>query len=223
MENLTNEEAAAIAGSDPDFHRRDLFEAIERGNLPSWTLDMQIMPYEEAKSYRLNPFDLTKTWPHADYPLHEVGRLTLDRNPTNHFAEIEQAAFSPSNTVPGTGLSPDKMLLARLFSYPAAQRNRIGTNYNQLPVNAPTNTTNSYDKEGAMQYHHTGNAPVYAPTRMVERTKTSRAYLQTAGKPTEKWFALLTRFAATMTTILRRESWYGRSSMKSKEIDWSRR
>lgn len=183
VENLTNEEAAEIAGSDADFHRRDLFEAIERGDYPSWTLSVQIMPYEDAKTYRLNPFDLTKVWPHEDYPLKEVGRFTLNRNPDNHFAEIEQAAFSPSNMVPGTGLSPDKMLLARTFSYPDAQRNRVGTNYNQLPVNAPTNVTNSYDKEGSMQYHHTGNAPVYAPNSY------GRAYQDEPGVEPNGWEA----------------------------------
>ena len=120
-------------------------------------------PYAEAKDYRFNPFDLTKIWSKKDYPLIKVGKFTLNENPSNHFAQIEQAAFSPSNTVPGTGLSPDKMLLGRVFSYPDAQRNRIGTNFNQLPVNAPVTKTNSYDKEGQMQYHHSGNAPVYAP------------------------------------------------------------
>lgn len=163
MEFLSNEEAGRLAGEDADYHRRDLFEAIEAGDYPSWTMSVQIMPYEEAKDYRFNPFDLTKVWPHADYPLHEVGRFTLKENPVNHFAQIEQAAFSPSNTVPGTGVSPDKMLLGRVFSYPDAHRNRIGTNFNQLPVNAPVVPVNSYDKEGAMQYHHSGNAPVYAP------------------------------------------------------------
>lgn len=147
VEYLSNEDADRIAGEDPDFHRRDLFEAIDRGDCPSWTLKVQIMPYEEAKTYRFNPFDLTKTWSKKDYPRIEVGRFTLNENPTNHYAQIEQAAFSPSNVVPGIGFSPDKMLLARVFSYPDAQRARIGTNYNQLPVNAPIVPTNSYDKE----------------------------------------------------------------------------
>ena len=163
VEYLSNEDADRIAGEDPDFHRRDLFEAIDRGDYPSWTLKVQIMPYEEAKTYRFNPFDLTKTWSKKDYPRIEVGRFTLNENPTNHYAQIEQAAFSPSNVVPGIGFSPDKMLLARVFSYPDAQRARIGTNYNQLPVNAPIVPTNSYDKEGAMQFEHSGDAPVYAP------------------------------------------------------------
>ena len=163
VENMTNAEAAQMAGTDADFHRRDLFDAIERGEFPSWTLKVQIMPYADAATYKYNPFDLTKVWPHADYPLLEVGRFTLNENPKNHFAEIEQAAFSPSNLVPGTGFSPDKMLLGRVFSYPDSQRNRIGTNYNQLPVNQPKNATNSYDKEGSMQFFHSGDAPVYSP------------------------------------------------------------
>ncbi|SLM95994.1 MULTISPECIES: catalase [Brevibacterium] len=180
-QNMTNDEAAQLAAEDADVHRRDLFDAIERGDHPSWTLSVQIMPYEEAKTYRFNPFDLTKTWSHKDYPLHRVGRFTLNENPVNHFAQIEQAAFSPANTVPGTGVSPDKMLLGRVFSYPDAQRHRIGTNFNQLPVNAPKNPTNSYDKEGAMQYHHSGDAPVYAPNSY------GRAYQDTQGQVDNGW------------------------------------
>jgi catalase len=126
-------------------------------------MSVQVMPYAEAKSYRINPFDLTKTWPHKDYPLIEVGLMTLDRNPENFFAEIEQAAFSPGNTVPGIGLSPDKMLLGRAFAYNDAQRNRIGTNFHQLPVNQPKTPMNTYMFDGHMTYHHSGNAPVYAP------------------------------------------------------------
>ena len=181
VENITNEEAAKLAGDDADAHRRDLFDAINRGEFPSWTLSVQIMPYADAKKYRFNPFDLTKTWSKKDYPLHEVGRFTLNENPTNHFAEIEQAAFSPSNTVPGTGISPDKMLIARVFSYPDAQRNRVGTNYNQLPVNAPISPTNSYDKEGQMQYHHSGAAPVYSPNSY------GRAYQDEQGTEANGW------------------------------------
>ena len=194
VENMTNEEAAQMAGEDADFHRRDLFDAIKGGNFPSWTLKVQIMPYEDAKSYRFNPFDLTKTWSHRDYPLTEVGRLTLNENPTNHFAQIEQAAFSPSNMVPGTGVSPDKMLLARVFSYPDAQRHRVGTNYNQLPVNAPISPLNSYDKEGAMQYEHSGDAPVYSPNSY------GRGYQDEQGIEENGWEAdgALTRAAYTL-------------------------
>ena len=130
-------EAELIAGADADYYRRDLYEAIEAGNFPSWDVHVQVMPYEEGKTYRFNPFDLTKVWPHADYPLIKVGTHTLNRNPENFFAEIEQAAFSPANLVPGIDTSPDKMLMARIFSYPDAQRYRVGANYNQIPVNAP--------------------------------------------------------------------------------------
>ena len=160
---FTNAEAAQMAGADADFHRRDLFSAIARGEHPSWTLKVQVMPYEEAKSYRLNPFDLTKIWPHEDYPLITVGTMTLNRNPENHFAQIEQAAFSPGNLVPGIGLSPDKMLLGRAFAYNDAHRNRIGANFHQLPVNQPKVPVNTYMIDGPMAYHHTGSQPVYAP------------------------------------------------------------
>ncbi|MFX4271685.1 catalase [Propionibacteriaceae bacterium Y1685] len=193
VENMTNEEAGKLAGEDADYHRRDLFEAIERGEHPSWKVSVQLMPYEEAKDYRFNPFDLTKTWSHADYPLHEVGRFTLNENPVNHYAQIEQAAFSPSNTVPGTGVSPDKMLLGRVFSYPDAHRNRIGTNFNQLPVNAPVSPTNSYDKEGSMQFHHTGNAPVYAPNSY------GRSYQDAQGPVDNGWEADGTLIRAAYT------------------------
>lgn len=165
LEFLTNDEAAALAGEDSDFHRRDLFDAINRGEHPSWKLSVQVMPYAEAADYRFNPFDLTKVWPHSDYPLIPVGSFTLNRNPENFFAQIEQAAFSPGNTVPGIGLSPDKMLLGRAFAYNDAQRNRIGTNFHQLPVNQPREgvATNTYMFDGQMAYQHSGAAPVYAP------------------------------------------------------------
>ena len=163
MEFFNNEEAAKVAGDDADFHRRDLFDAIERGDHPSWTVSIQVMPYEDAKTYRINPFDLTKVWPHADYPLTKVGKMTLNKNPENFFAQIEQAAFSPGNTVPGIGLSPDKMLLGRAFAYNDAQRNRIGTNFHQLPVNRPKTDVNTYMFDGQMAYEHSGNQPVYAP------------------------------------------------------------
>jgi catalase len=165
MEFFSNPEAAEMAGKDADFHRRDLFNAIARGEHPSWILSVQVMPYAEAKTYRFNPFDLTKTWPHRDYPLIKVGRMTLNRNPVNFFAEIEQAAFSPGNIVPGVGLSPDKMLLGRAFAYNDAQRNRIGTNFHQLPVNRPRAgvEVDSYLFDGQMSFENSGNQPVYAP------------------------------------------------------------
>lgn len=161
-EFLTQAEADRLAGVDADYHQRDLYTNIEGGGRPSWTLKMQIMPFAEAKTYRFNPFDLTKVWPHADYPLIDVGRLTLDRNVADYHAEIEQAAFEPNNTVPGTGLSPDKMLLARGFSYADAHRARLGVNYKQIPVNAPLSPVHSYSKDGVMRIHNASD-PVYAP------------------------------------------------------------
>jgi catalase len=162
VDNFTDAEAKEIAAQDPDFHLRDLHAAIDRGDFPSWTLQAQVMPYEEAASYRFNPFDLTKVWPHEDYPLINFGRITLDRNPENYFAEIEQAAFEPSNLVPGIGPSPDKMLQGRLFSYPDTHRYRIGTNYLQLPVNRPHAPVHSYNRDGSMRITNPGD-PVYAP------------------------------------------------------------
>jgi catalase len=159
---LTQEDADRLAGEDGDYHQRDLYESIERGDFPSWTLKMQIMPFEEAKTYRFNPFDLTKVWPHGDYPLIDVGKLTLNRNVTDYHAEIEQAAFEPNNIVPGTGLSPDKMLLGRGFSYADAHRARLGVNYQQIPVNTPKVPVHSYSKDGGMRIHNVSD-PVYAP------------------------------------------------------------
>lgn len=159
---LTQEEADRLAGTDGDYHQRDLYEAIERGDYPSWTLYMQIMPFEDAKTYRFNPFDLTKVWPHGDYPLVEVGKMTLNRNVSDFHTEMEQAAFQPNNLVPGTGLSPDKMLLARGFSYADAHRARLGTNYQQIPVNRPKVEVNSYSKDGAMRVQNVSD-PVYVP------------------------------------------------------------
>ena len=162
VEGFTQDEADHMAGADGDYHRRDLFNAIKNGDFPSWTLKMQVMPFEDAKTYRFNPFDLTKTWPHSDYPLIEVGKLTLDRNPTDFHTEIEQAAFEPNNLVPGIGLSPDKMLLARGFAYSDAHRHRLGVNYKQIPVNQPRNPVHSYSKDGAMRVQNVSD-PVYAP------------------------------------------------------------
>jgi catalase len=162
VEFLTQSEADDLAGKDGDYHQRDLYNAIERGEYPSWTLKMQVMPFEEAKTYRFNPFDLTKVWPHADYPLIDVGRLTLDRNVTDFHTEIEQAAFQPNNQPPGTGLSPDKMLLARGFSYADAHRARLGVNYQQIPVNSPKTEVHSYSKDGPMRVRNASD-PVYAP------------------------------------------------------------
>ncbi len=160
--HLTQDEADKMAGQDGDYHRRDLFEAIARGDFPTWTLKWQIMPFEDAKTYRLNPFDLTKIWPHADYPLMEVGKLELNTNPVDWDTQIEQLAFEPSNMVPGIGLSPDKMLLARGFSYADAHRARLGVNYKQIPVNMPKTEVHSYSRAGAMRVKNAVD-PVYAP------------------------------------------------------------
>jgi catalase len=163
VQNFTQSEADAMVSEDVDYLRRDLWDAIATGDAPEWRLEMQIMPFEEAASYRFNPFDLTKVWPHADYPPITIGRLVLDRNPANHFAEVDQAGFAPARLVPGIGLSPDKMLLGRVFSYHDTHLHRIGANYEQLPINAPKSPVHSYNKEGAMTYRHNGTQPVYAP------------------------------------------------------------
>jgi len=183
MAFFSNAEASAMAGSDADFHRRDLFSAIARGDCPAWDMLVQIMPYADAKRYHLNPFDLTKTWPQKDYPRIKVGKMTLNRNPENFFAEIEQAAFSPGNTVPGIGLSPDKMLLGRAFAYNDAHRHRIGANFHQLPVNQPKVPVNTYMIDGPMTYHHTGAAPVYAPN------SENRPWSDETGKVSDGWEA----------------------------------
>ncbi|MEJ7651076.1 MAG: catalase, partial [Nakamurella sp.] len=162
-------------------HRRDLYTAIAGGEFPSWTLSIQVMPYDEAKTYRINPFDLTKIWPHADFPLIKVGTMTLNRNVENFFAEIEQAAFEPSALVPGIGFSPDKMLLGRAFAYADTHRHRIGANYLQLPVNRPRVPTNSYTFDGAMAYDHSGDAPVYAPNSF------DRPYSDITGPVEDGW------------------------------------
>ncbi len=164
VECLTQDDANRIAGEDSDFHRRDLFESIEAGEHPSWTLKVQVMPYEDATTYHLNPFDLTKVWPHGDYPLQEVGTMTLDKNPENFFAQIEQTSFEPSAVVPGIGFSPDKMLLGRVFAYADTHRYRIGPNYQQLPVNRHrVEGAFTYQFDGPMAYDHTGDRSKYAP------------------------------------------------------------
>jgi catalase len=159
---LTQEDADRIAGENADYHRQDLFEAIRDGDYPSWTLYMQIMPFDEAWDYRFNPFDLTKIWPHGDYPLIKVGTMTLNRNLTDFHTEMEQAAFEVNNLVPGIGLSPDRMLLARGFSYADAHRARLGVNYKQIPVNSPIVPVHSYSKDGVGRTVNVKD-PVYAP------------------------------------------------------------
>jgi catalase len=152
IKNLTNAEAAAIGATNPDHHHRDLLDSIERGEFPSWTVRVQIMPVAEAAGYHFNPFDLTKVWLNKDYPQIEIGKLVLNRNPDNYFAEVEQAAFNPANFVPGIGPSPDKMLQGRLFSYGDTQRYRLGINHTHLPVNRPRGVeAHNYGRDGAMR------------------------------------------------------------------------
>ncbi len=158
-------EADRLAGEDPDYHTRHLFDALARGERPKWTLYVQVMPEVDAETYTWNPFDLTKVWPHSDYPLIEVGVLELNRNPANYFADIEQAAFSPANVVPGISFSPCKMLQARIFSYADAHRYRLGANFESLPVNCPhAAKVSSYQRDGAMCPGGNGGAsPNYEP------------------------------------------------------------
>jgi len=162
---LTAQEASQIAGTDPDYSQRDLMAAIDRGEFPSWTLKVQVMSLADAAGYRFNPFDLTKVWPYKDYPLIEVGKLVLDRNPENYFADVEQSAFNPANYVPGIGPSPDKMLQGRLFAYADTQRYRLGINHTQLPVNRPhAAEAANYGRDGAMRFDGNGGASVnYEP------------------------------------------------------------
>ena len=151
IENLTDSEAQDLVGKDRETHQRDLFNSIEQGNFPRWKFSIQVMDDVQAKAYPFNPFDLTKVWSKADYPLIDVGSFELNQNPENFFAEVEQAAFSPANIVPGISFSPDKMLQARLFSYGDAQRYRLGVNFNHIPVNAPKCPFHSYHRDGAMR------------------------------------------------------------------------
>jgi len=162
---LTAAQAVDLAGLNPESHQNDLVTAIDTGDLPSWTLKVQIMPEADAHTYRINLFDLTKVWPHADYPLIEVGRMTLDRNPDNYFADVEQAAFDPGNFVPGIGPSPDKMLQGRLFAYGDAHRYRLGINHTQLPVNSPhAAPVTNYGRDGFMRFNDNGKrAKNYEP------------------------------------------------------------
>lgn len=151
IQNLTNEEAIKIIGTDRESHQRDLYEAIENGDFPRWDMKIQVMTEEEAEKCPFNPFDLTKVWPHGDYPLIDVGVLELNRNPENYFADVEQAAFNPAHVVPGVGFSPDKMLQGRLFSYGDAQRYRLGVNHYQIPVNKPQCPFHNHNRDGAMR------------------------------------------------------------------------
>lgn len=162
--NLMDDEAEQLIGKDRESSQRDLFNAIEKGDYPRWNLQIQVMPEAEAAKVPYNPFDLTKVWPHADYPLMDVGYFELNRNPENYFSDVEQAAFSPANVVPGIGFSPDKMLQGRLFSYGDAHRYRLGVNHHQIPVNKPRCPFHNYHRDGAMRIDgNSGNSETYEP------------------------------------------------------------
>lgn len=176
----TNAEAAQVIGQTRESYQEEFYGAIDRGDYPKWTLYIQVMTEEEAEQTPYNPFDLTKVWPHGDFPLIEVGVMELNRNPDNYFAEIEQAAFSPSNIVPGIGFSPDKVLQARIFSYADAHRYRLGTHYEALPVNAPKCPVHHYHKDGAMRFfrNDTGNPDAYYEPNSVDGPAEDPSYAE---------------------------------------------
>ncbi|EAJ5678238.1 catalase [Campylobacter lari] len=179
IKNLTNEEAANLIANDRESHQRDLYEAIEKGDFPKWTFQIQVLKEDEAEKLGFNPFDLTKVWPHSIVPLIEVGELVLNKNVQNYFNEVEQAAFSPSNIVPGISFSPDKMLQARIFSYPDAHRYRIGTNYHLLPVNRAKSEVNTYNVAGAMNFDTYKNGlAYYGPNSYDDSPKEDKNYLE---------------------------------------------
>jgi len=164
IKNLTDKEAAKVIGMCRESNQRDLYESIEKGDFPRWTLFIQVMPEKEAATCPYNPFDLTKVWFHKDYPMIEVGVMELNRNPENYFAEVEQSAFNPAAIVPGIGFSPDKMLQGRLFSYRDAQLYRLGVNHHLIPVNAPRCPFHSYHRDGAMRVDgNYGSTLAYEP------------------------------------------------------------
>ncbi|CAL8129481.1 unnamed protein product [Orchesella dallaii] len=166
IKNLPVDTAHKLSADDPDYSIHDLYNAISEQRYPSWSMYIQVMTFEQAERFRWNPFDLTKVWPHAEFPLIPVGKLVLDRNPANYFAEVEQLAFSPANMIPGIEPSPDKMLQARLFSYTDTHRHRLGPNYAQIPVNCPLRTikVRNYSRDGFMSHDaQQGGSPNYFP------------------------------------------------------------
>lgn len=179
IKTLTNAEAEALIAKDRESHQRDLYNAIEKGDFPKWAVKIQVLPENEADKLGFNPFDLTKVWPHSIVPLIEIGEMVLNKNPENYFNEVEQAAFSPANIVPGIGFSPDKMLQGRIFSYPDAQRYRIGTNYHLLPVNRARSEVNTYNVAGAMNSDtYKNGAAYYEPNSYSDSLKEDKSYLE---------------------------------------------
>lgn len=180
IQNLSADVATKLAGENPDYHTEDLFNAIENGDFPAWTLYVQIMPLEDANTYRFDPFDVTKVWSHKDYPLIEVGRMVLNKNPENYFAEVEQATFSPGTFVPGIEASPDKMLQGRLFAYHDAHRYRVGANHQQLPINRASNEVKNYQRDGQMRFDGNGGDAVYYEPNSLGGPKESSVDKQSA-------------------------------------------
>lgn len=179
IKNLTNKEAGAILANDRESHQRDLYESIEKGDFPKWTFQIQVLEEKDIDKLGFNPFDLTKVWPHSIVPLIEVGELILNRNVENYFNEVEQAAFAPSNIVPGISFSPDKMLQARIFSYADAQRYRVGTNYHLLPINRPKSEVNTYNVAGSMNFDTYKNQDAYyEPNSYDDSPKEHKEYLE---------------------------------------------
>ncbi|MFO7827282.1 MAG: catalase [Bacteroidales bacterium] len=161
---LTDAQAGEIKGKDPDYSQRDLVKAIEKGDFPKWALKIQTMTDEQAKKFKWNPFDVTKVWPHGDFPLIDVGVMELNKIPANYFADVEQSAFAPANIINGIGLSPDKMLQGRILAYPDAHRYRLGANYEQIPVNRPIHPVENYQRDGFMNVDgNKGDKPNYFP------------------------------------------------------------
>jgi len=190
---FNNEEAGKMASENPDWHTQDLFESIQRGEFPSWTVYVQVLSPEQAEKFRWNVFDLTKVWPQGEVPLRRIGKLTLNKNVENYFAEIEQVAFSPSHMVPGVEPSADPVLQSRLFSYPDTHRHRLGVNYQQIPVNAPLNAFNPFQRDGAMAVNgNYGANPNYPSTYRpltYKPVNPSTAHEEWTGKATNALFA----------------------------------
>ncbi|MBF6652390.1 catalase [Flavobacterium columnare] len=180
IECLTDQESEIIIGKDRESHQRDLYNSIKEGNYPKWYLKVQIMPEEDAKTYPINPFDLTKVWPHSDYPLIDVGVLELNKNPENYFADVEQSAFNPANIVPGIGFSPDRLLQGRLFSYGDTQRYRLGVNHYQIPVNAPRCPFHNHHKDGAMRIDGNGGGTVHYEPNSYGKWQEQKEYREPA-------------------------------------------
>lgn len=174
IKNILAKRADELAGTDPDYSLKDLYNAIANKEYPSWTSYIQVMTFEQAEKCPFDPFDVTKVWPHKDYPLIQVGKLVLDRNPANYFAEVEQIAFSPAHMIPGVEPSPDRMLLGRIFSYGDTHRHRLGANYLQLPVNCPYKVR-SYLRDGPQAINNQGGAPNYHPNSFGGATNDARA------------------------------------------------